>query len=51
MADRYDTLDTLIEELTKTLGRIPSEDEVHDFIYGDEVTRLNILNSAVDKGE
>lgn len=45
MADTH--LEILIGSLTERLGRIPTEDEVMDFINGDEETRSNIWNQNI----
>lgn len=37
-------MDQLIEELTKQLGRVPTEDEVYTFIYGSKAERTLVWN-------
>jgi hypothetical protein len=36
----------IIHRLTARFGRQPTEDEVYDFIMGDEETRLKIWNQV-----
>lgn len=38
-----DPLDDLIRKLMAYLGRLPTEDEVYDFIFGSEEKRQEIL--------
>lgn len=35
----------LIAGLERRLGRLPTEEEMHDFIFGDKETREKIWNS------
>lgn len=40
-------MEELIRGLAQRFGRIPTEDEVHDFIFGDDDTRLLVWNKEV----
>ena len=46
--DSAATMTQLVVGLAKRLGRYPTEDEVYDFIMGDDEQRTKILESGVD---
>ena len=39
MSHKQNAMLTLIRRLSYRLGRVPTDDEVHDFIFGDEAAR------------
>lgn len=48
MADN-ETLEKLIHGMTKHYGRVPTEREVHQFIFGDAETRKKMWERAKDE--
>jgi hypothetical protein len=46
-----DPLEQAILELQKIFGRLPTEDELVDFVHGTDEQRLNVIRAAESKKE
>ena len=51
MADPYKNLEKIISDLWDRLDREPTEDEVYDFIFGDDNARQTIWNKNKENKE